>query len=412
MPGIFIDVRGRLARRTSFPATFPRSARTLVGWSDASEAPPAIVAVSGPRGAGRASRTGTALSQRRIQLALGVLWLVDGLLQFQSYMYTQGFVREVLAANAARQPAAVGAPILALAGFYGRDLTLWNTLAAELQCAIGLGLIVGRRWVRPALAASFAWCLVVWWVGEGLAQILTANPLSPLMGAPGAAVLYGLVGLLAWPSQRGASNSASRARFTLQRAARSPSPRRVGATSPAASGPLGDRGGLVIWSALWIEAAALWVTAGAGPRTGLAAQLRSMGAMAPAPLAGWDRALAGAALSAGADASLALAIISAAIGLVAWTRMRWAALAAGVALSLAYWVFGQLLGGPFWSGTATDVNSAPLFVVLAGCLLRAPAPRWRRALSHRSAATVIVSGCGQPSSAHDETRSRLGQLEL
>ena len=43
-------------------------------------------------------------------------------------------------------------------------------------------------------------------------------------------------------------------------------------------------------------------------------------------------------------------------------------LAVGSALSLAYWVFGQDLGGPFWSEAATDVNAGPLFVLLAVCL--------------------------------------------
>jgi hypothetical protein len=41
------------------------------------------------------------------------------------------------------------------------------------------------------------------------------------------------------------------------------------------------------------------------------------------------------------------------------------ALGVGIVISLAYWVFGQSLGGPFWVGNATDVNAAPLFVLLA-----------------------------------------------
>lgn len=48
-----------------------------------------------------------------------------------------------------------------------------------------------------------------------------------------------------------------------------------------------------------------------------------------------------------------------------WTRLRWPALAIGVVLSLAYWVLGQSIGGPFWIGNATDVNAGPLFVLLA-----------------------------------------------
>jgi hypothetical protein len=48
-----------------------------------------------------------------------------------------------------------------------------------------------------------------------------------------------------------------------------------------------------------------------------------------------------------------------------WTPLRWPALAVGIVVSLAYWVLGQDLGGPFWSEGATDFNAGPLFVLLA-----------------------------------------------
>ena len=49
--------------------------------------------------------------------------------------------------------------------------------------------------------------------------------------------------------------------------------------------------------------------------------------------------------------------------------LRWPALVLGIVVSLAYWVFGQSLGGPFWSESATDVNAAPLLVLLAIALV-------------------------------------------
>ena len=100
------------------------------------------------------------ITVRGLQIALGVCWLLAGLLQFQSYMYTHDFVTQVLESNAAGQPSWIGDPITTFADFYGRDLTVWNTLAAELQTAIGLGLILSRRTVRPALAAAFVWSVV------------------------------------------------------------------------------------------------------------------------------------------------------------------------------------------------------------------------------------------------------------
>ncbi|MGA2006487.1 MAG: hypothetical protein ABSH27_02870, partial [Solirubrobacteraceae bacterium] len=64
-----------------------------------------------------------------------------------------------------------------------------------------------------------------------------------------------------------------------------------------------------------------------------------------------------------------LAIVSVAIAAGVWSRLRAVALSAGSLLALAYWVLGQSMGGPFWVGNATDVNSGPLFVLLAVTLM-------------------------------------------
>jgi hypothetical protein len=171
------------------------------------------------------------ITTRGVQIVLGLIWLLVGLLQFQSFMYTHGVITEVFGPAAEKQWSIVGGPMKTIDAFYGRDLTLWNTLAAEIQCAIGLGLILSRRTVKPALLLSFAWAPAVWWFGEGFGG-LTSNTLpSPLMGAPGAVILYALIGLLVWP--------------TSKREGR----------SPADMGPLGDRGGLYAWSGLWVLSA-------------------------------------------------------------------------------------------------------------------------------------------------------------
>jgi hypothetical protein len=47
-----------------------------------------------------------------------------------------------------------------------------------------------------------------------------------------------------------------------------------------------------------------------------------------------------------------------------WTRWRRETLIAGVLLSLVYWLLGQSLGG-LTTGSATDPNIGPLFILLA-----------------------------------------------
>jgi hypothetical protein len=308
---------------------------------------------------GATLRSRLRITRRGLQIALGCIWLLDGLLQFQSYMYSHAFISQIIEPTAKGQPGLIGDPILTLAHFYGHDLTLWNTLAAEIQCAIGLGLILSRRTVRVALLASFVWAPIVWWFGEGFGTILSGAPVSPLMGAPGAVLVYGLIGLLVWPKRPEDERSVA------------------GERSVADGGLLGDRGGLVVWSLLWLEAAVLWMLNADRSRSAIHDQLSEMAGASPHWLASVQSSVAHASQGHGVAIATLLALASGLLALGVWTRLRAGALAAGVVLSLAYWVLGQSLGGPFWAGQATDVNTGPLFVLLALALMPRPSPSRR-----------------------------------
>jgi hypothetical protein len=284
------------------------------------------------------------ITTRGIQIALGLVWMLDGLLQFQSFMYTHGLITEVFEPAMHGQPGFIGGPMRTFDDFYGRDLTLWNTLAGEIQCAIGLGLILSRRTVKPALLASFGWALVVWWFGEGFGG-LTSNTLpSPLMGAPGAVILYAIVGLLVWPTGKARGSS------------------------PADMGSLGDRGGRTAWSALWTLSAGLWLVNVNRTKDAAHEMIKEMAAASPHWLASFQNSVGDHTQGHGATIAVVLAILSVAVAIGVWTPLRWPTLAVGIVVSLAYWVLGQSLGGPFWIGNATDVNAGPLFVLLAFAL--------------------------------------------
>jgi hypothetical protein len=285
------------------------------------------------------------ITKRGIQIALGCVWLLVGLLQFQSFMYTSAFLTQIVEPTAAGSPSFVSGPILTFAHFYGHDQVLWNSLAGEIQCAIGLGLIISKRSVRPALFVSFFWAFWVWWMGEGFAMVFSPSPVSPLMGAPGAVILYGLIGLLVWPTSRPADRSA------------------------ADGGPIGDRGGKIVWSVIWLESAYLWLLNVNRSKNAINGQLLGMAGGAPHIIATWETSVANASKNDGETIAVLLAIVSVLIGVGVWTRLRGLFLATGIVLSLAYWVLGQALGGPFWIGNATDVNSGPLFVLLALTLM-------------------------------------------
>jgi len=307
------------------------------------------------------------ITKRGVQISLGCIWLLVGLLQFQSFMYTPAFLRTVVEPSAAGSPSFIAQPMLTFAHFYGHDQVLWNTLAGELQCAIGLGLILSAKTVRPALFVSFFWVLWIWWMGEGFGMVFSGTPVSPLMGAPGAVVLYGLIGLVVWPTGR------------------------EGQRSAADGGPIGDRGGRVVWSLLWVEAAYLWLLNVDRAKNAIHGQLLGMASGAPHPLAGWETSVANATKGHGETLAILLAIVSVAIAAGVWSRLRALALSAGILLSLAYWVLGQSMGGPFWAGNATDVNSGPLFVLLAVALMPPLALAVRR-----QPAGAAVAGSARP----------------
>ena len=297
------------------------------------------------------------ITKRGIQIALGFIWLLDGLLQFQSYMYTHSFITEVIEPTATGQPGFIGQPILTFAHFYSHDMTLWNTLSAEIQCAIGLGLILSRRTVRPALFASYIWAFIVWWLGEGFGTILSGAPVSPLMGAPGAVVVYLLIGLLIWPKDENPNGT------------------------PVDGGLLGSFGGRIVWTVIWLEAAVLWILHVDRTKSAITEQITGMAEASPHWLATTQHSLAKGLGGDGSEIATLLAVVSALIAVLVWTRVRPAALILGALLSLAYWVYGQSLGGPFWIGQATDVNTGPLLILLAATVWATPKPAARTAFS-------------------------------
>src|ERR1700727_3768527 len=137
------------------------------------------------------------LSQRTLQVLFGLFWILGAALQFQPFMFGRGFVDTNILGSASGQPFVLADFITHIGNFVSPDIAVWNTFFALIQLFIGVGLLF-RRTVRPALAVSFFWVLGVWVIGEGLGMLLTGTA-SSLTGAPGSALLYGLIGLMAWP---------------------------------------------------------------------------------------------------------------------------------------------------------------------------------------------------------------------
>jgi hypothetical protein len=269
---------------------------------------------------------------RRIgQIALGAIWLIDGALQFQPALFSRALITDVILPNAAGQPGIVASPLTWIGHQIEPHVALFNALAATLQVMIGLGLVY-RRTVKPALAVSFLWAAAIWFAGEGFGGILTGTA-NPLTGAPGAALLYIVVGLIVWPRPAG-----------------------------------GERGARFAWAGLWLSWAALWLL----PASDGSGSVHDAIASAPSGtgwLTGLLHATANATTGRGTAIAIAMAALSAAIAVSILTRTAQRTfLGVAIALSLVFWVVGQGVGGIF-AGGATDVSTAPLVILMGSILL-------------------------------------------
>ena len=166
-------------------------------------------AATGPALAWAADR-GAAGRRRGLQIALGLMWLLDAALQYQPYMFTRNFVTTVLEPASMGNPALLAGPAAATARIIAHDVVAWNAAFATIQLALAAGLL-WRRTARAALQATIAWALAVWLLGEGAGGVLSAmaGMANPLTGAPGAAVLVALLALLILPRRAGRHTAAS-----------------------------------------------------------------------------------------------------------------------------------------------------------------------------------------------------------
>jgi hypothetical protein len=300
--------------------------------------------------------------RRMLQLGLAAIWMLDGVLQYQSFMFTKAFGQMIGAASSGN-PGAVGRPINWNATLVEHHLVLLNAIFATVQLLLGLG-IAWRPTVRLALAASIVWSLGVWWFGEGLGGVLsgTANPVN---GAPGAVIIYALLAVLLWPSERRMVPAAP-APFVAARA--------VGAQVARA-----------LWLVLWGSLAYFALTPINRAPQALHDMIAGMADGEPGWLAALDKHSAALVDHQGLAASivLAIALIIIAVGVYLPSPLAKATLVLAIVVAAFIWVFGEALGA-ILTGGSTDPNSGPLLALLALAywpLVTATVPRANRSLA-------------------------------
>ena len=221
-------------------------------------------------------------ARRLLQLTLAGIWLLDGVLQYQAFMFSKGF-SDMISGTASGNPRAVASPITWNASLVQHHLVLLNTIFATIQLLLGIG-IAWRPTVRVALAASIAWAVGVWWFGEGLGMVLTSAA-SPVNGTPGAVIIYALLAVLLWPADR----PGRLAPFTAARAVGAPVAR-------------------ALWLVLWLSLAYFALLPGNRAPQALHDMIAGMEDGEPGWLAALDRGAASLVAHQGLAASVVLAI--------------------------------------------------------------------------------------------------------
>jgi hypothetical protein len=280
-------------------------------------------------------------SRRALQLGLAAVWLLDGVLQYQPWMFTKAF-GQMLAGAAGGNPAVIASPITWDAHLVEHYPVLLNAVFATIQLLLGLG-IAWRPTVRVALGASIAWSLAVWWLGEGLGGVL-ASPDSAVAGGPGAVILYALLAVLLWPTDRPSPLAPP---FVAARAVGAPVAR-------------------ALWLVLWGSMATIQLLPVNRAPQAVHDDITAMAAGEPRWLAALVNGTGSLTAHRGLAFSIGLAVVFCLLAVAVYLpapAVRVTVVAA-VVVGLLIWIPGQAFGG-ILAGGMTDPNSGPLLVLIA-----------------------------------------------
>jgi hypothetical protein len=335
--------------------------------------------------------------RRRVEIALGVIWLMDGALQFQPYMFSNAFFAGVLGMANMGLPGPLSRVDYDVSTMLAAHPVWWNACFATFQVAIGAGLLYGRgRVAMLARSASILWGIGVWLVGEGAGALFMGGT-SLLTGAPGAALLYPLVTVAIWPVQvspvegRGVrAGSVDGGGVRAGPTEGSPMP---ASSMKARAIELVTQAG---WVLAWVGSALLELQAANHAAGVPGAQIANGAAGEPWVFAALDR-LVGHGVS-GSGGLFAALLGSAAVGIgigVLWRRTRAVALVSGIVVASFVGLVGQNLGGVL-TGQGTDPGTAPLLILMAVILWPAPARTWSPAPAPDPDPALASSGPEDP----------------
>lgn len=305
------------------------------------------------------------INKRSIHIFLAIFWLIDGLMQLKSKMFTANFANKVIAPNAMGQPLIISDTIHLFVKLFLLNPELFNILIILIQLSIAI-LIFLKRSTNIGLWLSVFWGLFVWFVGEGLGGILSGHA-SFLSGSPGAAIIYVTLALVSLNRKNEGSNFPSPS-FWLA----------------------------YIWCAVWVGAALFQLFPGQNNIASIVVMLEHNAYSAPSWLAIIDLHLShlmaylghsslrsnGMYMSSinsvakvkqsysGYWLILAISLLELFVGMGIFFKnsIRKAALFSGIVFSFLIWIIIQNAGG-YYLALSTDLNTGPLIIFMGLCVL-------------------------------------------
>jgi len=296
------------------------------------------------------------INQRTLQLLLGVVWIIDGLLKFQPNVLKPDFLPTFIRQMTVGQPTLVASTMNHMANFLSHEATMWAVVFGLIEIGIGVGLLF-RRSLKPALVASFVWGIGVCIIGEGFGMVLTGHT-SPLQSAPGAVCFYVVLGLMLWPRSEESTEGA------------------VGPDSSAAArGLFGATGSLLVWALIWIFEAIIWMFPFNRTGNAISNQMADTAQGEPGWYAHLLTSFGHAFVGAGIWVAVILAVLSLviAVGPLVSNRPQ-VFIGLGIALALTYWVTGEGLGA-LLTGSGTDPSNGPIVALIGLSVLPLVAAR-------------------------------------
>ena len=284
-------------------------------------------------------RAAPSSARRRLQLVLAGLWVLDGMLKLQPFMFTKDFAPMTLGAASDGAPSWLADPINWAKNLMSGHPVGLMIVFALVELAIGFA-IAYRPTVRYGLLACMCWVPFLWFFAEGFGG-LASTTAGPLTGAPGASILYGLLAVLLWPTDRPGGSEA--VRFVGARAAK------------------------IGWVVVWGLLAALCFRPANTAADAVSDTISGNSTGTPT----WYDSLLNHAANVthgrGAEVSITLGVLLALVAvsvLVNDRRVVRAGLVLGIVLAALIWIFGEGFGMPYM-GMATDPDTGPLLAVVA-----------------------------------------------